>query len=182
MIKSLNSAAEIPLSKPNASELIQQLKMTVPAIKRQHTKALKLGIEIPEGSTYRQAEELISNKEMDDDPEDGKPPTKQQLNKITKLGGIPTSVTNRWRAEEYISDLEDKRVNEKDEKEQWVEYILEWYFDPNDDFKTFDMKKPSKALLRKVYDYAKAQGFEAEWESDPSTFERVILSIAASRL
>jgi len=91
---------DVPATKREASELCQSLPSTAPATAQQQKQAEELGLALPENATFAQANELLSDAEMDADPDEGKPPTKAQLNKIAKLGGDPQKAPNRWRAEE----------------------------------------------------------------------------------
>jgi len=90
----------VPATKREASQLCDTLPQTAPATPQQRKQADELGVSIPENATFTQANQFLSDAEMDADPEEGKPPTEAQLNKITKLGGDPQRVANRWRADE----------------------------------------------------------------------------------
>lgn len=202
-IESLNDKAAIPKTRPEAVELIEQLKQVVPAIQSQHDRASKLGSVIPEGSTFNQAEDIIEEKEIsikayqlgltlpegatfedayqliedkenDLDPEDGKPPTKPQLTRITKLGGDPSTVKNRWRAEQYIEELEEKREDYESERDEWADDVLAMHFSRDCLLDRYTMKKPSKAVLKKVYDYAKEMEYEDLWEEIESDLEEAV--------
>jgi|BioPla2DNA2_1021312.scaffolds.fasta_scaffold47599_2 hypothetical protein len=158
---------EVPATKGEASEVCQKLPTTAPATAQQQKQAAELGIALPENATFAQANELLSDGEMDADPEEGKPPTKAQLNKIAKLGGDPQKATNRWRADEYIERLEEKQ----EEFESRVEDAIEWMFGDAESRGMMSVKKPSKAVMGKALRYGDAQGWGESWENGETESE-----------
>jgi hypothetical protein len=153
---------EVPATKSEASEVCQKLPTTAPATAQQQKQAEELGIALPENATFAQANELLNDAEMDADPEEGKPPTKAQLNKITKLGGDPQKATNQWRADEYIDELEEKT----EQFQARIDEALGWMFGDADSRSMMSVKKPSKAVMKKAFLFGEAQGWGEGWE-DP---------------
>jgi len=165
---------EIPATKREASELCQSLPATAPATTQQQKQAEELGLTLPENATFAQANELLSDAEMDADPDEGKPPTKVQLNKIAKLGGDQQKATNRWRAEEYIEELEDKDEQFKDR----IDEALDWIFGDPDSRSMVPVKKPNKAVMAKALQYGDAQGWGEGWESKDGCTEYDLMPVA----
>jgi hypothetical protein len=152
----------VPKTKREAEALFNSLITTARATASQQQRAAELGFELPDGISFLDANELLSEKEMDNDPEEGKPATKAQLNKIVKLGGNPEQAVNRWRADDYIERLEEK----EEEFEERIEEAIEWTFGDADSREMMSVKKPSKAVMRKALRYGDAQGWGENWE-DP---------------
>lgn len=151
---------EVPATKGEASELCETLSQTAPATQKQRKQADELGISLPENVTFNEANELIGNAEMDADPEEGKPPTKAQLNKIVKLGGDSQKAANRWRADEYIEELEQQARQFEDR----VDEALDWMFGDADSRSMMSVKKPSKAVMKKAILFGEAQEWGEGWE------------------
>ena len=165
---------DIPATKREASELCQSLQATAPATAQQQKQAEELGLALPENATFAQANESLSDAEMDADPDEGKPPTKAQLNKIAKLDGDPQKATNRWRAEEYIEELEEKEEQFKDR----IDEALDWIFGDPDSRSMVPVKKPNKAVMAKALQYGDAQGWGEGWESKDGATEYDLMAVA----
>jgi len=165
---------EVPATKREASELCQSLPTTAPATAQQKKQAEELGLALPENATFAQANETLSDTEMDADPEEGKPPTRSQLNKIVKLGGDPQKATNRWRAEDYIEELEDEKEQFKDR----IDEALEWLFGDADSRSVMPVRKPTKAVMAEALKYGDSQGWGEGWESKDGATECDLMAVA----
>lgn len=159
-IKMLGGA--VPATKREASQLCDSLSQTATATPQQKKQADELGVSLPENATFTQANQLLGDAEMDADPEEGKPPTKAQLNKLTKLGGDPQQAANRWRADEYIDELEEKAEQFQDR----IDEAVEWMFGDAESRSMMSVKKPSKAVMKKAILFGESQGWGEGWE-DP---------------
>jgi len=164
---------EVPNTKREASEICNTLSETAPATSQQKKEAQELGIVLPDNATFAQADDLLSDSKMDADEEDGKPPSKAQINKIVKLGGDPSKAINNWRAEAYIEELDEK----EDDFNTRVEDALEWLFDA-DSRSMMPVKKPTKAIMRKALEYGDAQGWGEKWESKDGATECDLMPVA----
>ena len=152
---------EVPATKREASDLCQSLPSTAPATAQQRKQAEELGFALPEDATFAKANELLSDAEMDADPNEGKPPTRAQLNTIAKLGGDSQKASNRWRAEKYIEELRDRQEQFKD---RIVDTLAMIFGDP-DSRSIMCVKKPSQAVMGKALQFGDSQGWGEEWES-----------------
>ena len=171
---------EVPPTKREASYLCDTLSTTAPATDQQKKRAQELGSALPDNATFAQANTLLGESEMDADEEDGKPPAKAQINKIVKLGGDPSKAVNRWRAEAYIEELEEKQETFSDR----VDQTLESLFGDAEDRSLIVVRKPSKAVLAKALKYGDDQGWGEGWEDDfapssPSPYDRLSVAIYA---
>ncbi len=164
----------VPKTKREAEAVYSSLINTARATKSQQQTAAELGIELPAGISFLDANELLSGKEMDNDPEEGKPATKAQLNKIVKRGGDPSKAINNWRAEAYIEELDEK----EDDFNTRVEDALEWLFGDPDSRSMMPVKKPTKAIMRKALEYGDAQGWGEGWESKDGATEYDLMAVA----
>lgn len=151
---------EVPATKREASQLCDTLPQTAPATSQQRKQADEFGVSLPDHVTFAQAGQLLGDAEMDADPEEGKPPTKAQLNKIAKLGGDPQRAANRWRADEYIEELEEKAEQFQDR----IDEALEWMFGDADSRSMMSVKKPSKAVMKKAILFGESQAWGEGWE------------------
>ncbi len=150
----------VPTTTREATELCNKLKAKGPATDQQKAKASELGINLPENTTFLHASALMAEAEMDNDPKDGRPPTKAQLNKIVKLGGDPGKAINRWRADDYICELEDKA----EEFATRVEDVITCFFDDPLDRSMMPVKKPSKKIVEEAIKYGDAQDWHEGWD------------------
>ncbi|MFA6875376.1 MAG: hypothetical protein WCQ87_01935 [Parabacteroides sp.] len=116
--------------------------------------------------TFCRANELLGDAEMDADPKEGKPPTKAQLNKIAKLGGDSQKGINRWRAEEYIDELEEKAEDKAEQFQERIDDVLDFMFGDADLRSMMNVKKPSKAVIKKAILFGDSQGWGEGW-ADP---------------
>ena len=157
----------VPKTKREAEAVYSSLINTARATVSQQQRASELGIGLPAGISFLDANELLSEKEMDNDPEEGKPATKAQINKIVKLGGDPQQAVNRWRADDYIERLEEKQ----EEFESRVEDAIEWMFGDAESRGMMSVKKPSKAVMGKALRYGDAQGWGESWETGETECE-----------
>ncbi len=132
---------EVPATKREASQLCDILPQTAPATPQQSKRAGELGVFLPENVTFTHADKLFSDAEMDADPEEGKPPTKAQLEKIAKLAGDPQQATNRWRADKYIDELEETAEQFQDR----IDEALDWMFGDAESRSIMSVKKPTKS-------------------------------------
>jgi len=153
---------EVPATKREASQQCNTLPQTAPATRQQRKQADELCVSLPGSATFSQANQLLGDAEMDADPEEGKPPTKAQLNKIAKLGGDPEKASNRWRADEYIDELEEKVEQSQDR----IDEAVEWMFGDAESRSMMSVKKPSKAVMKKAILFGESQGWGEGWE-DP---------------
>ncbi len=154
--------ADIPKTQGEASVLCEKLKQTSNVTKAQMLEANRLGGVISPSTTYLEAEDLINDLETDNDQELGKPPEKDQIKKIVKLGGDPSLAKNRWRADEYIEKLEEQA----EEFEERIEEAIDCFFGEPDDREIMSVKKPSKAIMKKALLYGEGQGWGPGWEMD----------------
>lgn len=159
-IKMLGGA--VPATKREASQLCDALPQTATATSQQRKQAYELGVSLPEDSTFTQTNQLLGDAEMGADPQEGKPPTKAQLNKIAKLGGDPQQAANRWRADEYIDELEERAEQFQDR----IDEAVEWMFGDAESRSMMSVKKPSKAVMKKAILFGESQGWGEGWE-DP---------------
>lgn len=151
----------VPKTKREAEAVFNNLINTACATASQQQRAAELGFELPDGISFLDANELLSGKEMDNDPEEGKPASKAQINKIVKLGGNPEQAVNSWRADEYIERLEEKQ----EEFDSRIEDAIEWMFGDSESRSMMSVKKPSKAVMGKALRYGDAQGWGENWET-----------------
>lgn len=165
---------EVPNTKREASELCDTLSKTAPATSQQKKRAEELGTVLPDNATFSQANTLLGENEMDADEEDGKPPSKAQINKIVKLGGDPSKAINNWRAEAYIEELEEK----EDDFNTRVVDALEWLFGDPDSRSMMPVKKPTKAIMKKALQYGDSQGWGEGWESKDGATEFDLMPVA----
>lgn len=165
---------EIPTTKREASELCDTLSTIAPATNQQKKRAQELGTALPDNATFVQANTLLGESEMDADEEDGKPPSKAQINKIVKMGGDPSKATNNWRAEAYIEELEQT----EDDFNTRVEDVMEWFFGDADSRAMMPIKKPTKAVMRQALEYGDAQGWGEGWESKDGATEFDLMPVA----
>ncbi len=154
---------DIPETRGEASQLCEDLKNTSKSTNSQRLKANALGGAIPINATYLETQDLIEEFELDNDSEQGKPPKKAQINKIIKLGGDLAKAKNRWRAENYIVDLEYEAEGAKEEFEIRIDDALDVFFGP---YCSAIFKKPTKSIMQKVLHYGEQQGWGMNWESD----------------
>ncbi len=157
----------VPKTKREAEAVYNSLINTARATVSQQQRASELGVELPSDISFLDANELLSEKEMDNDPEEGKPASKAQINKIVKLGGDPEQAVNSWRADEYIERLEEKQ----EEFESRVEDAIEWMFGDAESRGMMSVKKPSKAVMGKALRYGDAQGWGDNWENGETESE-----------
>lgn len=153
----------VPETRNKADRVCEELPKTAIHTEEQRKKVKQLGADFHENATHEEAQSLISDLERDADPEEGRPPTKTQLNEIKKLGGDPTQVKNRWRADYYIDDLEGIR----DEFEDRVENALDdWTI--SEYGAEMPVKKPSRTVMREALKYGDSQGWQEGWETPTS--------------
>lgn len=165
----------VPATRAEAMELLQTLRKTSPATERQRERAAEMGLELPDGTGYYDAAELIDIAERDSDPEEGKPPSPEALDRIKQLGGDVGKATNVWRAEEYLEELEDAYSYIVGRAEE----ILEADFSAPGARDAFDVKKPSKAIMIEAIKYGDAQ-WQQEWENTlDSRYDRYFLISSA---
>ena len=157
----------VPTTKREAEAVYNSLINTARATVSQQQRASELGVELPSGISFLDASQILSEKEMDNDPEDGRPASKAQLNKIAKLGGDPEQAVNSWRADEYIERLEER----EEEFEIRVEDAIQWMFGDAESRGVMSVKKPSKAVMGKALRYGDAQGWGEKWENGETESE-----------
>lgn len=159
-----------PKTTGEAKTLYDNLISTSKSTLRQKLEAVKMGGDLPEGLTYLQANEYISSLEQDRDPEDGKPPTKEQLKQIKALGGDVSKAINNWRAETYIEQLEELAEEEdelKHQTEQEENIRIECAYELGKnlyDKWDLDVKRPSKTIMKKAIQYGIDQGWGQNWD------------------
>lgn len=157
---------QAPATKREAAQLCTHLKDTAPATEEQRNMAVSFGQTLPDGSTFRQAELLLDEMKADADETEGRPPTEAQIKKIKKLGGDPAKAKNHWRADEYISDLEDAasdRADAVEELKSRAQEVLEMMYDELSR-NLRNHRKPSLSVMMKALEYGDKQGWGEGWE------------------